>query len=246
MALGTPIIVPSLHATGRAVQLSITVTGATANTVVTVRRIVAGFDSGGEPRFYVRGFRNASISGGILIGYDVDFPQNASLAYVATCTDGSTTKTSSVSATIPAIDLGGDFIMPTTTEAGRVPVIVGALEELVRPARVEVMKPIGRRDPVAVGDRRGYPEFDLTLWTTSMADQSALETYLMAYNVVTFSPRYPTWVSSINAAMHIAPKDVREQRPSHLGVVPERRWVVSCQQVGAPATPMVTTIPGGW
>ena len=145
-----------------------------------------------------------------------------------------------------AIDLGGDFIMPTTTEAGRVQVQVGALEELTRAARVEVLKPLGRRDPVAVGDRRSYPEFDLSVWTLDFTAQTLLETYIMAYSVLTFSPRYPTWVSSINTAMHIAVKDVREQRVSPLGNVVPRRWVLTCQQVGAPSTPRVTTIPGGW
>lgn len=240
-----PSVTATLHGSGRAVSLSVNADGAA---FYTVYRIVGGFDPAGpEPRFCVRGMRNVA-SADYTTCYDVDFPQNVALAYkvVTYDTDGSTVvATSAASSTISAIDLGYDYILGSSTDAIGVPVLVEPLDSWTRPTKSEVVKVRGRRDPVTITDRRQYPTFGLSVWTLGETARQDMEDTVNRYPVLTFSPRYPQDYMGQANAIHVTVADADEQTPGRNDAV-ERRWVLSCSQVGAPYTPRCTTLPTAW
>lgn len=241
MALGTPAITATLHSSGRAVSISASCSGAT---YLTVRRVVSGFDSLGEPRFYVRGMRK--YAGTSVSGFDVDFPQNKAIGYAVAATDGTTTATASTVALDP-IDLGADYLLGLDDEAAGVPVVVESLANVVKPTRQSVIRPLGRRDPLAVGDRRQYATFDLTVWTFGLTNRTLLESLLDRYAVLSFSPRYPDRMGLVaGGAFFVAVGDVEPAAPDGRSDVAERRWRLPCAQTGAPYGPLVTSIPTGW
>lgn len=227
----------TLNAGERAVDLA--VTGATNGTLCTVRRLVSDdgvtyFDSGGEPRFYVRGWRNFDPAD-FTTGIDVDFPQGAYLKYVVT--DGTTSATS---AAVGPIDLGADYLIGTGSTAVGIPVYVQQVPDQVHPAGSSVIKVLGRRDPIMVGDVRQYPRFDLVVWTVGGSNRAWLRSLLDAYPVVTFSPRNPRDMGDILSAYHLAVEDVRFWRP--VTSDDACRWTLSCSQVGAPTTTRATAL----
>ena len=246
MALGTPTVTASKHASGRAVSLSVSAPGATG---FTVWRTVDGFNPGREGRFNVRGFVN--VPGTSKSGYDVDYPQNASIAYrvIAWDADGNTA-TSAASSTITPMSYGEDVLIGCGATAERAGIIVETMTPVTYAGRAEQVKVLGRRDPVAIGDRRQYPTFDLVFHTFTRAAYSSVEDLLYRYPVVNFSPLYPHWADSATA-LHVSVTDVEPFSPNYLrsatsGKLEERTWTIRCAQVGAPSTPVCATIPGGW
>ena len=228
-------VTAAVHAGGRAVDLA--VTGTAGGHLYTLRRQVSEdgltwFDSGGEPRFYVRGWR--AFAGG-QTGIDVDFPQNTYVKY--TVTDGTESATSAV---VAPVDLGADYILGTGSVAVGIPVIVADSPEQTHPAGSSVHKVIGRRDPSILGDLRQYPRFDLTVWTFGQSNRDWLGVLLDAYPVVTLSPRRPRDLTDVTAAAHLAVEDLRRWRPSTSSDV--CRWDLACSQVGAPVAVRATSL----
>lgn len=237
MALG---ITAALAGTGNR-AVAIEVTGATAGVRFTVRRQVSydggtsWFDSGGEPRFYVRGMINRLPADGTTC-YDVDFPQGATIKY--TVVQDATSATSSA---VGPIDLGADMLIGLGSTTLHAPVIPETVPDLARPAPGVVMKPVGRRDPVSVGDNRQYPTFTLDVW--ALAGEQTVRDILDRYPVVVFSPRDPRHIGSA-VAMYVAVRAVTEQ--AIRSTLAYRRFSIECSQVGAPANPAVTTLGSDW
>ena len=232
-------IAATLNVGSRAVDL--VVTGATNGTLYSVRRQISEngtdyVDSGGVPRYYVRGWRNFDPAD-FTTGIDVDFPQNIYLKYTVQAVGGGASATS---AAVGPIDLGADFIISTGSTAVGVPVLVESVPEQVNHSQSSVMKVLGRRDPVVVGDFRQYPTFDLPIWTLGQNNRTYLRTLLDSYAVVTFSPRYPRDMGDIICAYHVSVGDYTFKRPttSDAPVL----WTLPCSQVGAPSTTRTTAL----
>ena len=246
MALGTPSVNATRHPGGHAVSLSVSAPGAAG---FTVYRTVDGNDYGREGRFNVRGFVNVAATSAS--GYDVDYPQNASIAYRVVAWDNNgNTATSALSASISPMSYGGDVLIGNGATALRASIIVYQLASVAYTAKVEQVKVLGRRDPVAISDRRQYPTFDLTFHTFTFAEYQAVEDILYRFPVVTFSPQYPRWADS-STALHLSVADVEPLSPNYRrsttgGVLEERAWTIRAAQVAAPATPACTTLPVGW
>lgn len=248
MTVTKPTLTVSLTGTNsRAV--SVTVSSFGTATFWTLRRTIAGFDSGGEPRYYIRGAINQTTMVTNVI--DTDFPQNTNVKYIATVTDGATTQTSDETGLAGGasvnIDLGADYICPMTAVAAGTPVVVSSLQELTFSSRTEILSVLSRRDRVAVGEPRQYPTFTLGCWTLTAAYQQEITDILYTSGVVLFSPRYPSWVTTSSpTALYLAVSDVRMIRESHLGAVTEKRWELDVTQVGAVKVPRVTSLGSTW
>lgn len=243
MPVTAPTITPTLTGTGnRAVSLTITDYGS-ATTYRVWREVNGVATPAADPRYFVRGAIDQAVGSPTVI--DVDFPQNSTVTYWASCTDGVTTQTSAESAAIGPIDLGADYIGAITAAADGVPVVVGQMDAVGYESRTEVVKVLNRRDPVAVSDLRAYPSFTLTVWSLTTAYRDALEGILVANPVILFSPRYPAWAGS-KTAMYLAVTNVREVRASSLGGVVERKWELECAQVATPKVPVVSSLSTSW
>ena len=231
-------------ASARYVALAVSISGASSAARYTVYRIIDGFDPAGpEPRFCVRGMREVDPAS-YTTCYDVDFPQGSTVAYKVRVVDGGTTVTSSASGTLPAIDLGADYILGTSSDAVGVPVIVSAMPSWDRPSKSTELKVIGRRDPVVLADRRQYPTFDLTLATLGSTNRQTMEDLVNRYPVLTFSPRDPVMAGQVTA-IHVSVASAVEA-PAGTNASIERLWTLRCSQVGAPYVPRCSSIPTGW
>ena len=243
-----PTITWALHASKHAVGITVNAPGADS---VTVWRVVDGFDPGIEPRYAVRGMIRRTDT--TFTGFDIEYPQGTSVAYMvrAYSADGTGTSSDTPGAgTAVTPEPFGDVLIGGGATAWRVPIVVERVAPLTYVSRNEKIKVSGRRDLVVIGDRRQYPEFDLTFHTFDFTSYEMVKAMLYQFPVITLSPRYPRWADSMTA-IQIAHDDVSSDAPFILrselpGVREERTWSGRCTQVGSQPTPMVTTLPPGW
>lgn len=222
MALGIAALTATLDSSGRWVTLTATCTGAIE---ATVYRVTADGNQA------VRGAFQKAVSG-VLVAADYEAPQNTTLTYFARVTDGTSTKDSALVTPAGVVDRGGDVVFGLTNPLAVLPINVQSIPELRSEASRDVVKVIGRSDPIVVSDTRQYPSGTLSLITLTDGERNSLNGLLAAGSVLAFSAYDPgygfadVWYFSVGA--------VTERRPSPKGSEPSRVFDLEVQRVAPP------------
>ena len=183
MALGEIEFSASLNPTGKWVNLQVTCPGMTK---ATIYRVTA------DGTQAVRGAFNKSVTGA-LAAADYEAPQNTPLTYFARISDGISTQESQPLTIEGEVDRGGDVIFGLTNPLASVPVTVEKVSDLMSESAQEVIKIVGRRDPIVVTDVRQFQTGSLSVFTLSAADREALLSVLESGAIIAFSPQYPNF-----------------------------------------------------
>lgn len=227
MALGAITFTAALDGSGRWVLLQMSCTGATTATIYRVT------DDGTQA---VRGAFNKTISGA-LNAADYEAPQNTTLVYFVRVSDGVSTQDSTLVTVSGVVDRGGDCIFGLTNPLGIVTVNVVGVPELRSEGRQEIVKVIGRPDPVVVSDVRTYPAGTLTLATLTDDERQDVTALLADGQVIAFSPQQPTY--GFSDIWYLSVTNAVEKRVSRLGMRPERFIEMEFQRVAPPPADFV-------
>jgi hypothetical protein len=102
-----------------------------------------------------------------------------------------------------------------------------------------IVKVLGRRDPIVVSNARQYPNGTLNLLTLTDEDRRTLVDMFRTTDVLGFSPHQPDW--GFDKVHYYAIGRVTETRPSPRPWEPARRWSLEVQQV-EPVRPELSII----
>lgn len=227
MALGEIEFSATLNPTGKWVTLQLTCTGMTKATIYRVTP---------DGTQAVRGAFNKTVAGA-LAAADYEAPQNTTLTYFARISDGVSTQESQPLTVDGQVSRGGDVIFGLTNPLATLPVTVEKVNDLLSESAQEVVKVVGRKDPIVVSDVRQYQSGSLSVFTLTPTDRQALLSVLESGAVIAFSPQYPDY--GFSDVWYLAVSRVTETRVSPIGSAPERRFTLEFQRVAAPPADFV-------
>lgn len=222
MALGPVTLTADLHSSGRWIVLYVEATGMTQ---VTIYRLTS------DGSVAVRGAYQKEVSGS-LNAADYEAPQNTTITYYATATDGVMTRDSDPVVLDGMMDRGGDVLFGMGNPLALIPVEVIAVGDMKAPIRQDVVRVVGRPDPVVVSDVRGFPAGTLTVATATDSERLALAALLADGGVVAFSPHDGTF--GFADVWYLSIGDVTERRVSSYGGQSDRFHDLPFQRVAPP------------
>lgn len=234
MSLDNPTLTAEIGGGGRWVLLTVDAAGMTQGTIYRVstdgsQAVRGAFEKDAEDA---------------LVAADYEAPQNKTLTYYASVTDGVQTKASPLVTVDGVIDRGADVVFGLTNPLAWVPVIVRAAPAWTRKSRRDLVEIEGRADPVAVSDVRLYPSGTLPLATLDADGRIALTRLLDTGAVIAFSPRRPTY--GFDDVWYFSVGDVDENRYSDRGYQQERSWDLPVQRVAPPPATFVGPAFATW
>jgi hypothetical protein len=234
MALGTVTFTAVIDGTSRWIVLSVSCTGMTA---ASIYRITPDG---------TRAVRNAlnKAGAGALNAADYETPQNQALSYIAVVTDGTLSKTSSIAVVSGTIDRGADVLFGLTNPLATVPVNVVGIPDLATSPPQEVVRVVGRADPIVVSDVRSYPTGTLMLATVDDAERLAINSILAGGSILAFSPRYPTY--GFDDVWYLSIGGVAEKRASEVVTDPAREWDLAFQRIAPPPADFIGPAFATW
>lgn len=138
------------------------------------------------------------------------------------------------------VDFGGDVLFGAADPRQRMKVTVESFPTVDHDISQEVVRILGRPDPVVVSNRRQYESGTLNLLTLSHDERRSLLALLEAAPVITFSPHKPFY--GFDNVWYLSVGKITETRPSPRPWEPARRWALDVQRVEAPrpAQPIAT------
>lgn len=227
MSLGSITLTATLNSTSKWVLLTVSCTGMTHASVY--RMTPDGAQA-------VRGALNVAAPGALNVA-DYEAPQNTTLTYYVSVTDGTTTHESTPVIVSGQVDRGGDCVFGMANPLAPLVVTVSSFPELKRPIRRDVVKVIGREDPVVITDTRQYASGELTVVTHTDAERQTMIDLLADGGVIAFSPQYPTY--GFTDIWYLSVGDATERRLTPLGVIADREFVLDVQRVAPPPADFV-------
>lgn len=127
----------------------------------------------------------------------------------------------------------GDRLFDPSDPADERAVVVEDWRDLVYEATGDVLRPLGRPDPIVVTDVRPYPSGTLDLVTLTAEDRDWLGRLLATGRIIGLRPHSPQYGLPIPAYLHVG--RVTMARVVRRVTAPERRWRLDVQVVREPA-----------
>jgi hypothetical protein len=127
--------------------------------------------------------------------------------------------------------MGNDVLFDPYSTASR-SVTVESWTELSYESTGDVVRPYGRRDPVAITDVKPLPSGQLTLLSLDLEEQVWLDSLLAAGRVVGFRPGDPSF--GLPSECHLYVGKVVQSRVVRRASAVERRWTLDVQMVEGP------------
>jgi len=140
------------------------------------------------------------------------------------------------------VDFGGDVLFAAHNPRRRMPITVESFPEQSHDIEQEIVKVLGRADPVVVSNRRQYPNGTMTLLTFTDSERRALMELINAAPIIGLSP-YQSYYG-FDSMPYFSIGRLSEMRPSPRVYEPTRRWMLEVQRVepARPERPISTPI----